>query len=110
MQTIQLTVHTTLFGAAQLIRLRGWAKHTMQTALGALCLRGAIRRYIAEAFPAGTDAVEYTNAIEDAEQRLQEHVHTLHDRIHMTVWNDTVCLSQEDAIAMLEGAALQHAA
>ena len=114
MKSLEITVRTTLLGAANLIRERGWARRTMQTDQGAMCIRGAIRRYVAEASPKGADPVVCGNLIDDTERAMHERLLLdilpngfLFNGVCIAVWNDVHCVSAAQAIAELEAAALE---
>jgi len=117
MDSLPITVRTTLLGAANLIRQRGWAKFTMQDYEGRLCVRGAIRRYLAETLPADTDPVIWETVTERAEQWVNNYV-VRHKGafvdgtrfsptagVVLAPWNDLVCQSQDEAAGVLEAAA-----
>jgi len=104
MQELSLTVPITLFGAAQLLRDRGWTTRQMEHPDGRMCLVGAIQRYVAES--GISDPVVADNLATDAVNAVTRILWVIRcDKPHPTAWNDRYCTSVEDAIDVLERAA-----
>lgn len=107
MQNRPLTVRTTLLGAAKLLRTRGWITGTMEAPDGAMCLVGAITRVVADSGLA--DRVIADNLITDATNQLTRTIWEMPSGAahpHATAWNDRHCHTVENAIAVLERAAM----
>ena len=111
---VKLSPSTLLLGAANLIRLRGHCRGTFQNNKGAMCVRGAIQRYAAEAvtWPDEDDAVwpavnkQVHDCVSAAEAKLVRLIPTVDPACcPIATWNDHVCASGEEAAALLERAA-----
>ena len=93
------TTRTTLLAAAKHMREHGWCQREISTADGRVCLMGAV---MASVNARRVQGQEWHDLFMAARDRLYDTIGSEHGVGH---WNDWVCLSQREAIAMLERAA-----
>jgi hypothetical protein len=103
-----LTTRSILFGAAGLMRDRGWCQFCLQRTDGRVCMLGAINRFILDnvdgATPQGRELVEMFNGM--ASMQLLEALYQEHGSLDPVAWNDARGRTADEAIAMLERAAM----
>lgn len=100
------TIPTTLLGAAELLRVRGWITGQTEAPDGRMCLVGAIQRFVDD--QGIDDPVVSDNLKTDAINQLTRAIWELPsgaEKPHPTAWNDRHCKTADVAIAMLERAA-----
>jgi hypothetical protein len=106
MNNVPITIPTVLLGAANLLRLRGRIVGTTEAPDGRMCLVGAISRMIDDQQIA--DPVVCANLLDDAVNQLMRTIWQAdpdRGQPHATAWNDRICATDAEAIAMLERAA-----
>jgi hypothetical protein len=81
--------------AGDIMKMRGWCRHTAQNAKGEVCSMGAMELAIRELGVADWLLLR-------AERRLQRQIGV---SMHYVCWNDAVCKNEEQAVAALYGAA-----
>ncbi len=107
-KTVRHTVTTALLGAAELLRQQHWGigeqiRCNEQGEL-VMCSTGAIIKYISSI--QDLDVVQQDNLIADAVDQLHSEIWKSHPaKPHVTAWNDRICKSKEDVLAMFDRAA-----
>lgn len=110
MHSLPIDSTTILLGAAKLLRERGWCRGTMMDSFGQMCLRGAIKKAMANAGVAGIDDGQDWLGLEgDVLERAAsviDPVFGLSNALRVSSWNDFQCLNDEQGAELLEHAAV----